>query len=190
VDEWKGRLKPWESFSEMPKGSAAARGQSPRTKRLWASRKKAPQVIAHLMRTAAPVQRSGRWSAWSLEERSEGYIVVDNRIDRGKLHRAGKYGCWMAKQRKFKRATVYETYPDEGTYTSRCRLCWQELKAELSSSDSEDEVAECEGKEEAEPVVSSRLSESSDHLGFGGSTGPEHWGLGDLRNVQFDVWHE
>lgn len=79
------------------------------------------------------------------EERSGGYVVVYNRIDRGKLHRGGKHGCWMAKQRKFKRAAVHEEMPDPTMYTTRCKMCWPEKRgAEASSSDSEDEVSDSE----------------------------------------------
>ena len=73
-------------------------------------------------------------------ERPAGFIVVYNRINRGKLHRAGREGCWMASQRKFKKAATFSEQPDENAYTSRCRLCWQDLKWDSSSSDSEDEI--------------------------------------------------
>ena len=57
-------------------------------------------------------------------ERAPGYIVVFNRIDRGKLHRAGSGGCWMARRRDFKRSAFYDERPDPSEYTSRCRVCW------------------------------------------------------------------
>ena len=69
-------------------------------------------------------------------------MIVYNRIDRGKLHRGGKKGCWMAKQRKFKQAMVYEDMPDPSMYTSRCKLCWQQHEPGQSSSDSEDEMVD------------------------------------------------
>ena len=76
------------------------------------------------------------------EERGGGFVVVYNRIDRGKLHRSGREGCWMARQRKFKRAAAYPELPEQSCYTSRCKLCWPDKEAALSSSDSEDELSE------------------------------------------------
>ena len=76
------------------------------------------------------------------EERGGGFVVVYNRIDRGKLHRSGREGCWMARQRKFKRADAYPELPEQSCYTSRCKLCWPDKEAALSSSDSEDELSE------------------------------------------------
>ena len=81
------------------------------------------------------------------EEREFGFVVVYNRIDRGKLHRGGKKGCWMAKQRKFRKATSFAKIPDESEYTSRCKLCWPEKGADESSSDSEDELIDDEPDE-------------------------------------------
>ena len=48
----------------------------------------------------------------------------------------------MARQRKFKRAEPFLEEPDEDAYSTRCRLCWPDLRALSSSSDSEDEVLE------------------------------------------------
>ena len=76
------------------------------------------------------------------EERSGGFVVVYNRIDRGKLHRAGKKGCWMARRRDFKRSSFFQQEPDEMAYTSRCQICWPRGADDISSSDSEEE-AEC-----------------------------------------------
>ena len=74
------------------------------------------------------------------KEREPGYIIVYNRIDRGRLHRAGVKGCWMARKRDFKRADLFEERPDPDKYTSRCRVCWPREEDDWSSSDSEDEV--------------------------------------------------
>ena len=46
----------------------------------------------------------------------------------------------MARQRKFKKAEMYDERPSEGAYSTRCRLCWPGLKEGSSSSDSEDEL--------------------------------------------------
>ena len=76
-------------------------------------------------------------------EREEAYVIVYNRIDRGKLHRSGEMGCWMARKRKFKRAAEFQELPPRESYTSRCRVCWPSLKEdEEMSSDSEDELDE------------------------------------------------
>ena len=75
------------------------------------------------------------------EERKESFVVVYNKIDRGKLHRCGEGGCWMAKKRDFKKATVYDEQPPQEMYTSRCMVCWPELKVRVEdSSDSEEEL--------------------------------------------------
>lgn len=72
-------------------------------------------------------------------ERSAGYLVVFNRIDRGTLHRAGESGCWMARTREFRRAEMYIDLPSEDQYTKRCRLCWPVGGEDsVSTSDSED----------------------------------------------------
>ena len=81
-------------------------------------------------------------------ERETGFVVVYNRIDRGRLHRGGPKGCWMAKARKFRRATSFASMPDPGSYTSRCKRCWPLKRDESSSSDSEDELVDDEPLEE------------------------------------------
>ena len=81
------------------------------------------------------------------EEREVGFVVVYNRIDRGKLHRGGPKGCWMARARKFRKATSYLEMPPEDSYTSRCRLCWPAREGSGSSSDSEDELIDDEPEE-------------------------------------------
>ena len=78
------------------------------------------------------------------EERPPGFIVVYNRIDRGKLHRAGRRGCWMARRRNFRRAKIYQDRPEPSDYTSRCKVCWPRDDADESSSDSEDEMEDAE----------------------------------------------
>eukprot|EP00435_Cladocopium_sp_Y103_P037330 s718_g9.t2 len=141
VDAWKRKLKPWESFeSSLEKGSVTP--EEGRLAKLWkgsvspdsSSDSSSSESETDSAQKKRKVERLE-------EERPAGFIVVYNRIDRGKLHRAGREGCWMARQRKFKKAAVFEEEPDEDSYTSSCRLCWQNL-GESSSSDSEDEVAE------------------------------------------------
>ena len=102
------------------------------------------------------------------EEREVGYVVVYNRIDRGKLHRGGSKGCWMAKCRKFKKASSFLEMPEAEAYTTRCKLCWPEKDDSGSSSDSEDELID-DGPDE---VVS---------VGLGSD-------LGGPQMASFDSW--
>lgn len=93
-------------------------------------------------------------------------MVVFNRIDRGRLHKAGGGGCWMARRRKFKKAAFFDDEPSEDNYTTRCRLCWPEIDKVSSSSDSEDEVVECEGARS--PLANSQVGVGgSESTGFG-----------------------
>ena len=75
------------------------------------------------------------------DDRSSGYLVVFNRVNRGTLHRAGDEGCWMARTREFRRAEIYTELPDVQSYTKRCMLCWPLGDASsVSTSDSEEEL--------------------------------------------------
>lgn len=76
-------------------------------------------------------------------ERTASFLVVFNRINRGKLHRLGQQGCWMARCREFNNAELYEELPAPEMYSSRCKLCWPEKGQpdQESSSDSEEELA-------------------------------------------------
>ena len=76
-------------------------------------------------------------------ERTSAFLVVFNRINRGKLHRIGDGGCWMARCREFNRAELYDEIPAADLYSSRCKLCWPEKGRPdgESSSDSEEELA-------------------------------------------------
>ena len=142
VDAWKKKLSPWMGFADQVRKGAVAAGLDapgePVAKAMSSSSSSSDSSSEDTEATSSKRRKVDRLE----EERPPGFIVVYNRINRGKLHRAGKGGCWMARHRRFKKATTYDGEPDEGAYTSRCRLCWQDIGKESSSSDSEDEVVE------------------------------------------------
>ena len=93
-----------------------------------------------------PEQHAKRPRMSRLEEnRTDGYIVVYNRINRGMLHRAGPDGCWMARTREFKKAELFATLPDEVKYTTRCRLCWSTREGQSESTSDTDEELDVPG---------------------------------------------
>ena len=143
VDAWKERLKPWETFAEMLEKKAPGSVEKPAPSPAQSGTEADSSSSSESSEDDRDQEQKKRKVDRLESERAEGYLVVYNRIDRGKLHRSGKFGCWMAKQRRFKKATEFEVCPGEDQYSSRCRLCWQELKAVASSSDSEDEITEC-----------------------------------------------
>eukprot|EP00435_Cladocopium_sp_Y103_P044620 s1206_g12.t1 len=141
VDAWKFRVCPEETFAGMLEKSEVAAGAAEVPKKGPAGRnadssQSDSDSSSSTESTGAKKRKVERLS----EERESGFIVVYNRIDRGKLHRDGKQGCWMAKQRRFKRASVYSELPGPETYTTRCQLCWPTKGDDGSSSDSEDEL--------------------------------------------------
>ena len=148
VDFWKDKLKPYAPFAELLNPSEEAKGEAEETAKAVALEESSDSSSSSGSSESETRPKKQRVEKLK-EERSPGFLVVYNRIDRGKLHRAGAGGCWMAKSRKFKKADLYETQPEESTYTSRCKLCWPGGQIEESSSDSEDEI---EATEPSEPV--------------------------------------
>jgi len=138
VENWKIRIQPDEPFMDLLREGECAEKSEGQKK---AAASSAESSSSSDSSTSGSPEVKRRKGVERLDEvRREGFVVVYNRIDRGKLHRGG--GCWMAKQRKFKKAKAYDELPTPEEYTSRCRLCWPQKEEEMSSSDSEDEVSE------------------------------------------------
>lgn len=144
VEHWKLRLKPETPFADLVREGSEAGAMEVRSLFGTGTEDSSSSSSEDSSEESKPKkQRMEKLE----EERAQGYLVVYNRIDRGKLHRAGALGCWMAKTRKFKRSEMYGELPDAAAYTSRCKLCWPEgLVGELSS-DSEDEIEETEPRD-------------------------------------------
>eukprot|EP00435_Cladocopium_sp_Y103_P056827 s679_g19.t1 len=144
VDGWKEKLKPFTPFADLleeKEGTAL-------------SKSKAGMALAAMESSNSSSDSSSDESKVKKrrvekleEERTEGFVIVYNRIDRGKLHKSGKTGCWMARARKFKKASICEQMPEDTEYTSRCKLCWPADADDSSSSDSEDEIEETEPRD-------------------------------------------
>ena len=134
VEAWKAKIKPFTPFKDLVKDPEEAEVGAAVVPSSSSSSESSSSSGEDMGKVKRP--RVEKLSA----ERGEGFIVVYNRIDRGKLHRAGKNGCWMARSRKFKRAAHYDEPPEQSLYTTRCMLCWPEAREECSSSDFEDEL--------------------------------------------------
>lgn len=143
VEGWKAKIKPYSPFQDLVEEGTGGDGCA-----------KTPKVVEESSSSSSDSSSSGEEEPSTgkkrlvtrLEtDRPTGFVVVYNRIDRGKLHRSGDSGCWMAKARRFRRATFYGEMPGEADYTTRCKLCWPSARDDESSSDSEDEmeVREC-----------------------------------------------
>ena len=136
VEGWKSKVKPFAPFQELlEKGSK----EKPVEQSKAAESSSSSSDTSSSEEEVDGVAKKRKVEKLD-EERAEGFIVVFNRIDRGKLHRSGKVGCWMAKARKFNRAMSYDSLPGPSEYTSRCKLCWPAVDDDGTSSDSEDEL--------------------------------------------------
>lgn len=69
-----------------------------------------------------------------------GYLLVQIKPGMWRLHKCGKSGCWMARDRDFKTCVEREDKPDPSEYSFACKLCWPELKG--GSSTEEDSSGE------------------------------------------------
>ena len=97
VEEWKARFNTQESFEGMLGAGDEKKEQEPtHGSEHSSSDSSSSSSSSSGEESAAKIKRVERLD----EERESGYVIVYNRIDRGKLHRGGKKGCWMAKQRK------------------------------------------------------------------------------------------
>lgn len=160
VENFKIRIRPEEPFMDLLREEGGGQEEVEQKGAAVASTESSSSSDSSSSEGPGKKRRKG---VERLEEaREEGFVVVYNRIDRGKLHRGG--GCWMAKQRKFKRAKANDELPMPEEYTSRCRLCWPEREDMQSSSDSEDEVSEggALGPQVGEELYSSWNQEAGD----------------------------
>ena len=138
VDAWKEKIRPYTPFADLVEGKETGEFAGPQP--LFDSSSSSSSGTESSTSGDESGVKKRRVEKLD-EDRGTGYVVVYNRIDRGKLHRAGAKGCWMARSRKFKRAMVYESLPEATEYTTRCMLCWPEgHRDDGSSSDSEDEL--------------------------------------------------
>ena len=59
-----------------------------------------------------------------VEERTEGYLIVNLSKKCRRLHKTGAGGCWMARQRQFKSSNEYHTMPSEDFFTHVCKFAF------------------------------------------------------------------
>ena len=103
VDNWKVKIQPEEPFMDLLREQGK---EQEAEKHIKVAASSAESSSSSESSTPEGPEAKRRRVVERLDEvRKEGFVVVYNRIDRGRLHRGG--GCWMAKQRKFKRAKAY-----------------------------------------------------------------------------------
>ena len=97
-----------------------------------------------------------------VHERVANYVVVELPGAKFRLHKAGRYGCWMGRRRLFRNSVDFLDKPASHEYTHVCRLCWPHAAAtasedelsEASAAGSGDEaVEEGQGELEVQPPM-------------------------------------
>lgn len=150
VEAWKGKISACGPFQHL-----LARDEEEQTPTEIAETTPGSPCDSSIPTEVDPEQVAKRPRMSRLEEnRSSGFLVVYNRINRGMLHKSGPDGCWMARTREFKRAELFDSVPEASRYSTRCRLCWPARDEESASTSDTDE----------ELVVPSKVLERHEEL--------------------------
>ena len=113
-----------------------------------------------------------------VHERVANYVVVELPGAKFRLHKAGRYGCWMGRRRLFRNSVDFLDKPAGHECAHVCHLCWPHAAAtasedelsEASAAGSGDEAIPPPGQpvEEGQAELAARSATRHAMAGYGG----------------------